>query len=165
LEPCYKTFVSIGNGKQYFSRLLNAVEQNISHLPHPVLIQCGHTPFVSQQGTVVDFVNMDDFLLHVAQAEVLILHAGAGSVLNAIKAGKRPIVMPRIAKWDEVVNDHQIPLAKMLHEEGKVWMVENADQLQTAIIKTRIEGSNVQAHHQVSRGFEIIKKKLAEVLA
>lgn len=46
---------------------------------------------------------------------MLITHGGAGTMVNAVKRGKRVIVVPRLARYGEHVDDHQLELAKRLH--------------------------------------------------
>ena len=164
MEPSYKTFVSIGNGKQFFSRLLNMVDKNAHCLPKPILVQSGHTPFVSNQCSVVDFVNMDHFKKYMMEAEIVILHAGAGSVMHAIKMGKCPIVMPRMAKFDEVVNDHQVHFADVLHRQEKVFLINQAEELISAVQKVREKASCVQGDSSVSMAMDIIKNRLSNML-
>lgn len=79
---------------------------------------------------------MDCFVRYVAEAEVLVLHAGAGSILHAVNAGKCPIVMPRLARFGEHVNDHQLEFASALHAMEKVWMMETVEELVEGIKKT-----------------------------
>jgi beta-1,4-N-acetylglucosaminyltransferase len=158
LEPCYKTFVSVGNGLQPFTRLLAAVAAVADLLPPPVLVQCGHTVFDTDQFKMIDFVSMDAFVRHMQQAELLILHAGAGSVMNAVRAGKRPIVMPRSARFNEVINEHQVTFAKMLQTEGKVLMVENQLELEHAIQNIKQQGITLPQRINTNQALEKIKK-------
>ena len=113
LEHCYNTFISVGNAKQHFLRLLNALESLVDILPQPVLVQCGYTPYQSNIYKTIDFINMDTFAHYVNAAQILILHAGAGSVLHALKANKYPIVVPRKSQFNEHVNDHQVAFARI----------------------------------------------------
>ena len=158
----YKTFVSIGNGQQNFYRLLHAVEANIHLLPKPILIQCGHTSFKSMHAEVVQFINMDRFLETMRHAQILILHAGAGSVMNAMRAGKKPIVMPRREIFNEIVNDHQVIFAKRLHQADKVVMVENEDELAKAIQQTNEQKTDVLK--EKSQALHIIRNTLSVLL-
>lgn len=128
-----RTFVTVGNARQPFSRLLDAVAAVAGSLPGPVLVQRGHTPFGCAGMEVVDFVAMDRFSDWVAQADVLIMHAGAGSVIQAVRAGKAPIVMPRRAMLGEHVNDHQVEFAHALEVAGKVRVAEDAEGLRRAL--------------------------------
>lgn len=165
MEPYYKTFVSVGNGKQSFIRLLKAVEALADILPAPILVQCGHTSFSSQKFDVVDFVNMDNFVKYIADASMLILHAGAGSVSHAIKAKKRPILMPRKEKFDEIVNDHQVAFAKTFHLANKAIMVENEYELKLAIDKIKKEGINLPYDVYTSKALDVIQKKLQDIFS
>lgn len=133
LEHYYKTFVSVGNAKQYFTRLLSLVDDIAEQLPAPVLIQRGHTPFSSTKADVVDFVQMDTFIKHVNNADILILHAGAGSTLLSIRAGKCPILVPRRKQYMEHINDHQVAFATALKNEGKAQLAETAEEIINAI--------------------------------
>lgn len=163
LDLYYKTFVSLGNTKQNFSRLLNMIESQLDFLPNPVLVQCGHTPFSSTKCKVIEFVNMDFFVRQINHAEILMLHAGAGSVLHAIKSGKYPIIMPRRAKFGEHVNDHQVGFAKALHALGKAIMVEDTKNLEQAIITVRQNKLSLKPKNNF-RVYEVVKNLLPILL-
>lgn len=143
MELCYKTFVSLGNAKQSFKRLLEAVLNSIELLPSPILIQCGHTAFTTTKCTVIDFLSMEEFIKCVEQCEVIILHAGAGSVLHAIRCQKKPIVMPRLAKFNEMVNDHQLEFSRILHSQNKVVMINDNNELQDVLKSKQFLRGNI----------------------
>lgn len=164
MAPCYKTFISLGNSKQHFSRLLEAVKAYATLLPKPILVQCGHTPTLQiAECDVIDFISMDTFTQMVANAEILILHAGAGSVLHAVKSGKRPIVMPRRAVFNEHINDHQLEFAKALNALGKVVMIEEAQEMVGALGEVRKEV--VVGNNQNSQLSDAIKNLLGQLFA
>ena len=60
-------------------------------------------------------------------------HAGAGSVLLALAAGKRPVVVPRLARLGEAVDDHQLVFARHLAGTGTVTIVEDLAELVPAV--------------------------------
>jgi UDP-N-acetylglucosamine transferase subunit ALG13 len=76
---------------------------------------------------------MAEFERLVAEAELLILHAGAGSVMHALQAGKVPIVMPRRVAFKECVDDHQVEFAEALSQAGRVVVVHDTEQMCAAI--------------------------------
>lgn len=131
------TFVSVGNATQPFERLLVGVCRLASVFPQPVVVQHGHTPFTCPIGESYAFLDMSAFEALMATAEVLILHAGAGSVLNAIRAGRVPIIVPRRAALGEHVNDHQLEFARQLAIEGRVLLVEDVEDLGGAVAKAK----------------------------
>ena len=164
MASCYKTFISVGNAKQHFSRLLNVIESLVDQLPRPILIQAGHTPINSKHCDVVDFIAMDTFTQYMHDAELLILHAGAGSLLHAIKANKFPIVVPRRASFNEHVNDHQFAFAKMLDLEGRAFCVEDPNDLATAIQILQQKKSLAKEQYP-SRAMDVIDHLLINLFA
>jgi len=126
------TFVSVGNGTQPFSRLLDAVLSVVSQLPQPVVVQHGNSPFKGIGCISLPFIEMEEFIHYLEEAELLIVHAGAGSIIHAIQAGKVPVVMPRLAKHGEIVDNHQLEFARALAETGKIVVVEKPGDLEDA---------------------------------
>jgi UDP-N-acetylglucosamine transferase subunit ALG13 len=127
------TFVSVGNATQPFRRLLDEVARLAAALPQPVLVQHGFTPFDSNICQAVRFVDMSEFERLVAEADLLILHAGAGSVIHAVRAGKVPVVMPRRARHGEHVDDHQLEFAQALATAGRLVLTEEPEQLREVV--------------------------------
>jgi UDP-N-acetylglucosamine transferase subunit ALG13 len=138
------TFVSVGNATQPFTRMLKAVCEVAIQLPQPVIVQFGSTSFDCPSCAGVAFLQMEEFERRVSEAKLLILHAGAGSVLHAIRAGKRPIVMPRRGSMGEHVDDHQLDFAHALERIGKVFVAHDSASLaQTATKALERQGSIV----------------------
>ena len=54
----------------------------------------------------------------MAAADVVVAHAGTGSSLQALDAGKVPVLVPRRAAFGEQVDEHQPPLARELGARG-----------------------------------------------
>jgi UDP-N-acetylglucosamine transferase subunit ALG13 len=136
------TFVSVGNAKQPFQRLLNVVTRLADVLPQPVLVQHGHTPFIPSRCKAVAFLGMEEFEASIREAELIILHAGAGSVIHALQAGKVPVIVPRLADYGEHVNNHQLELARVLEGQGRVIVTLDPDELLTGVS----EALNRQRH-------------------
>jgi len=129
------TLVTVGNGRQSFQRLLDAVERIAHVLPRPVIIQCGHTPFSSPDLEVRNFIENEEFLRLLNDASLVISHAGAGTIIQAVRAGHLPVVMPRLVRYGEIVDDHQLELAEALGRVGKVVPVLDPSDLGAATRK------------------------------
>lgn len=117
------TFVTVGNATQPFARLLREVDRlaTAGVLPGPVVVQSGHNPaFVSRVCEVRPFLKMEEFEARVAAATLVIAHAGAGTVVHALAAGRVPVVMPRRSMYGELVDDHQAAFVRRLASEGHV---------------------------------------------
>ncbi len=130
------TFVTVGNATDGFRRLLNAVEglAAADRLPVPVVIQSGHNPgYQPRHATTRPFMSMEEFEDHVGRARVVISHAGAGTVLQALAAGKVPVVMPRRARYGELIDDHQAEFAECLAGAGRVILAWEPADLAAAV--------------------------------
>lgn len=60
-------------------------------------------------------------------ADVIICHAGTGAALTALESGKCPILVPRLSRYGEHVDDHQVQIAQELHRRGVAIAVDPAD--------------------------------------
>jgi UDP-N-acetylglucosamine transferase subunit ALG13 len=80
---------------------------------------------------------MDEFLRLVEQADLVIAHAGAGTLLNVLRAGKVPVVMPRRKRYGEHVDDHQMELVEALGSTGWVIPALEPRDLPSAIAEAR----------------------------
>lgn len=125
--------MSVGNANQPFLRLLEAVARLAEKLPPPVIIQHGHTQIKAGNYQMVDFLSMDQFVNLVKTSDLLILHAGAGSILNALAARNKPVVVPRRVEFGEHINNHQVEFAGMLAKSGRIFLAEDTKYLDKTV--------------------------------
>ena len=50
------------------------------------------------------------------KANIVITHGGTGAIIGAVKKGKKVIAVPRLAKYGEHVDDHQLQLIKQFDD-------------------------------------------------
>lgn len=62
------------------------------------------------------------------EADVVVTHAGVGSALAAMRAGRRAIYVPRRRRHGEHVDDHQVEMARELNRRGLV-LAREADAI------------------------------------
>ena len=122
--------VTIGTSDP-FDRLLAAV----ALLPagEEVVAQCGNSTVRPENARCVTFLPFDELTGLVSAARVVIMHAGAGSVLTALAAGRRPVAVPRLRRYGEAVDDHQVEFGRSLAAAGLITLVEDPDDLAAAI--------------------------------
>lgn len=111
--------VIVGTERYPFSRALADVAQA---LPAGVqmVYQTGHTPPPDSSAAYQQWLPLEDLLRSLQQADVVVTHAGVGSILTALRLGKHPVVIPRLSELREHVDDHQSQLAAMLEAKGLV---------------------------------------------
>jgi UDP-N-acetylglucosamine transferase subunit ALG13 len=97
--------------------------------------------------TSVAYLPFEAIAERMASCDVVVTHAGVGSILCAIRAGHRPIVFPRLKSYGEAVDDHQDELATALHDRGATLVARTPDELLSAVLSAPPRG---QAAHSSS---------------
>jgi UDP-N-acetylglucosamine transferase subunit ALG13 len=125
-------FVTVGTNEARFDRLIQALDGLARD--EELLVQHGPSPVRPAGATSVDYMPFAELADAIRRARVVVMHAGVGSMLAALANGKRPIVVPRLARHGEAVDDHQLPLARSLASEGLVTLVEDPADLAAALV-------------------------------
>jgi UDP-N-acetylglucosamine transferase subunit ALG13 len=123
--------VTVGTHETPFDRLLRAVAPLVEL--DELMVQYGSSELRVAGATCVDFLPFTELAQFAADARAVVTHAGAGSVLVALAAGKRPIVMPRIHAFGEAVDDHQLVFARHLSGADRITLVEDPAEMKTAV--------------------------------
>jgi UDP-N-acetylglucosamine transferase subunit ALG13 len=115
-------FVALGAVKFPFPRLLKELENLIKtfDISDEVIVQRGNTGYTSPLFESFETVPVAEFYEYVKKAEVVIMQAGSGSLFDTMKIGKKIIAAARLKKYGEVIDDHQLELAKKLSDEGYI---------------------------------------------
>lgn len=113
-------YITLGTQNNDFTRCLKEFEKVVEnyHITEEVVAQKGYTKYAPEGFTCLDFVSETDYQKYIAEASVVVSHAGSGALFSSIKKGKKIIAVARLAKYGEMVNDHQTELVKKLSEEG-----------------------------------------------
>lgn len=127
-------FVTVGTGEVPFDRLLRAIGS--FERTERLVVQAGPSEVRPAGATLLGFIPYDDLASYVHAARVVVTHAGVGTVLTALAAGKRPVVVPRLRRLGEAVDDHQLVFARRLAASGLVTLVEDVSRLAAAIAQT-----------------------------
>lgn len=72
-------------------------------------------------------------------ADVVVVHAGVGAALEALDAGRRPLLVPRLRRFGEHVDDHQLQVARELERRGLA-TVRDAGELTAADVGEAARG-------------------------
>ena len=119
-------FVTVGTNEARFDRLLQAVEELEFD---DLVVQCGSSSLRPKNATCFDFLAFERLVEYVRSASVVVTHAGVGSIAVTLANGRRPVVVPRLQRYGEAVDDHQVELARRLDQSGLVTLVEEPTQL------------------------------------
>lgn len=127
--------VVLGTQDKPFTRLLNALEKQVNEglIQDEIIVQTGLTDFTSKKMKCFDLLPMDEFEQLMDQAECILTHGGVGTILNAVKKGKKVLACPRLAKYQEHGNDHQLQLCSEFEKKGYVLVCEDFNELSEKI--------------------------------
>lgn len=129
-------FVTLGTLRRYpFPRPVKHL-QAIGAVDGRTIWQLGVTPAPSDlPGKINDFFPSAAFDEAAASADVVVSHAGVGSVLRLIELGIYPVLIVRRSSHGEHIDDHQGQIARLLAERDLA-LVREADEVTLDDLRT-----------------------------
>lgn len=118
-RPLRRALVILGTERYPFTRVLVQVAHALPGEVE-VLYQTGNTAVPDIRGIHRQWLPSDELVRAMAEVDVVVTHGGVGTVLTALRLGKHPVVMPRLAELGEHVDDHQSDLARVLEDRGLI---------------------------------------------
>lgn len=120
-------FVTVGTHEQQFNRLVKYIDE--LNLDEEVFIQTGYSDYIPKNCKYSQMISAADMDKYCDEARIVITHGGPGSIMKPLLLGKKPIVVPRQAKFDEHINDHQVLFSTKLGDENKVFTILDIEEL------------------------------------
>ena len=106
-------FVAVGT--QFpFDRLVKVVDEWVGETKLSAFAQIAEADYIPKHMQWDHFIDADEYAKKVAQASVIVAHAGMGNIITACENQVPIIVMNRQYKLGEHRNDHQA--------DGLKWM-------------------------------------------
>lgn len=133
-------FVTVGTHEQQFDRLVKAVDdlKLDKVINEPVYVQTGYSTFEPTHCDHSRFLPYAQMKEYMKVADVVITHGGPSSFIEAMAAGKVPVVVPRRGDLEEHVNNHQVDFVRTVAErQGGIIPVFDVDDLPVAIERAR----------------------------
>ena len=123
--------VSVGTNEARFDRLLEWVSR--AAVAEELVVQHGPSAVRPEGASCVAYMPYDTLVGLVGRSRVFVTHAGVGSILVALGAGRKPVVVPRLKQFGEAVDDHQLTLAHRLDDANLVTVADSIERLGDAI--------------------------------
>lgn len=124
-------FVVLGTQKFQLNRLLKLIDYYVKAgiLKEEVVAQIGNSDYEPENYTYCRFMDKSEFDSYVKKASVVITHSGVGSIISALLAKKPVIVFPRLEKYKEHVDNHQLDIANAFARKQYVLCCYEEDDL------------------------------------
>lgn len=124
-------FVCTGTQIYQFDRLIKKIDELVEDgtINDKIFAQIGAGNYLPKNFEYKKFINKDEFTKYQEEADVIISHGGTGALIGASKLGKNIIAVPRLSKYHEHIDDHQLQIVGVLEKEGYVRAVYDIDRL------------------------------------
>ena len=119
-------FVTVG-GMRAFKRLIEEMDRIAGELDEPVVMQIGSTDYQPRNCDYFRFMSREDIEKLYRDARAVVCHAGTGSILSALAHNKPLVLVPRLTGHGEVLDDHQLEIARQMEAQGVAVVYDVAD--------------------------------------
>jgi len=128
-------FVTVGTDEHPFDRLVREVDslKERGAIREDVFIQVGFARYHPAHCPYAEVLGFGEMQEKTKEARIVITHGGPGSIMPVLYSGKVPVVVPRLKRYGEVVDDHQVSFARKLEKEGRIILVEAVEELGATI--------------------------------
>ncbi len=124
-------FATVGSHPSFrFDRFLHALE---ALPPGELVVQHGPGEPPANATRTAPWMTFAEIVEQMARATRVVSHAGVGTILCATRAGHVPVVFPRLERYGETVDDHQLELGRRLAGDGRLILVEEESELAGAV--------------------------------
>lgn len=127
--------VLLGTQNLSFKRLLDALQIQIDkgNIKDKVIVQAGSTKYQSKDMEIFDLIAIEKLSKLVKEADLIITHGGVGSIMEGIKHHKKIIAVPRLKRYNEHVNDHQLQIIKEFSDLGYLKSLYDLDEFDSVL--------------------------------
>lgn len=134
-------FVTLGSQKFQFNRLLKAIDELIEKgvIQEDVFAQTGYSDYEPKNFKYKQFLDREEFSAYQDKSDLIITHGGTGAIVGALKKEKKVIAVPRLAKYGEHVDDHQLQIIDIFTETNYIFACKECDELSNVYKLTQVE--------------------------
>lgn len=143
-------FVVLGTQKFQCNRLLKIIDELVGNgtIKEEVFAQKGHSDYIPKNYNTIDFLQKEEFESKMKECSLLITHSGVGTILSGIYHHKPVIVFPRLKKYKEHVDDHQLDIAETFSKKRLVLMCGEEDDMEKLIELSKVKKFGTYVSHR-----------------
>lgn len=125
-------YVTLGTMFLGFDRLIQAADNIAEATGEQIILQLGLSRRRPTHCEWFEFLPREECLEVQRHARVIVGHAGIGTAMDALRVGRPFIVVPRLKRYGEHMNDHQIEIAEAMERRGWGRMILDITELAAA---------------------------------
>ena len=124
-------FVTLGSQKFQFNRLLKEIDRLIEEgsIEDEVFAQIGYSDYIPKNYEYNNFLDREAFNNVMSKCNKVITHGGTGAIVGALKKDKQVIAVPRLKKFEEHVDDHQLQIIEQFEKMNMILSAKDIAEL------------------------------------
>lgn len=128
-------FVTLGSQKFQFNRLLMELDKLVEEkkISNDIFAQIGYSDYKPKNYEFKEFLDREQFAEIMERCEIVITHGGTGAIVGAVKREKKVIAVPRLAKFGEHVDDHQLQIIDQFTDMNFIVGVKDTNEIYEAL--------------------------------
>ena len=132
-------FIALGTQDLPFNRILMKVDELIECgiIKDDIYAQIGYSTYTPKYFEYEKMSSFEVFEDRLKKCDVFISHGGTGSLVGALKLDKKIIAIPRLKKYGEHVDDHQIQIISVFSEANLLLSIKEVDELESTLEKIK----------------------------
>lgn len=133
-----------------FDRLVQAVDEWAAETDYHCeifgqVLLSSNMAYVPRNFRTKERLTPNEYVAIFSQANLIVSHAGMGTILTALTQGKRVCIMPRQMKYGEHRNDHQLATVERLRDYPSLFKAKDKTDLKRCINEAILSGAQEQA--------------------
>ena len=128
-------FVTLGSQKFQFNRLLMELDKLVEEkkISNDIFAQIGYSDYKPKNYEFKEFLDREQFAEFMDKCDTVITHGGTGAIVGAVKRDKKVIAVPRLAKFGEHVDDHQLQIIDQFTNMNFIVGVKDTNEIYEAL--------------------------------
>ena len=128
-------FVTLGSQKFQFNRLLIELDKLVGEkkICNDIFAQIGYSDYKPKNYEFKEFLDREQFAEFMDKCDTVITHGGTGAIVGAVKRDKKVIAVPRLAKFGEHVDDHQLQIIDQFTNMNFIVGVKDTNEIYEAL--------------------------------
>lgn len=153
--------ITLGTQDKPFTRILDAISRGAQEgiIKDDIIVQAGYTKYTSNNMKIFDYIPYEKFNEYISKADLVITHGGVGSIIAAVKLGKKVIAVARLQKYGEHTNDHQLQVIDKFAKDG--YIIDGTDE--TNLIEYISKAKDFKPKEYISNTDTFIQKLQDEI--
>jgi UDP-N-acetylglucosamine transferase subunit ALG13 len=123
--------VTVGTQRFPFDRLFKELDHLVKKgmIKEKIVAQSGYTNYKPKHFEITKLISSEKMEHYIQESNLVITHSGTSSIIKCLKHKKKVIVVPRMAKYGEHVDDHQLEIAQLFAMKNLIEPVYDIKEL------------------------------------